>query len=164
MSKIKEIRKAYNVVNNYLNGTMSQNVRATRHDAILMFENEIKGQFDNYRITCDETNNTPEVIDSNQLALRFEWTENNEVGFNYINLFFGRDVEVDWGDEPSMIGETFRKQLLEEGVEPDDVASFVSNYNKKTNTIVTVVTMEDGTKKTIVAETTWYASRKNKKW
>jgi hypothetical protein len=141
--------------------------KETRREVIDYILQELDGRLDaiGIRIIADETNNTPEVIDSQQLVAKVEWRESKFTNdINYIDLVFGRDVEVDWGDEPSMIGETFRNQLIEEGIEPNDVVSFVSNYNKKTNAIVTVVTMEDGTEKTIVAETAWYASRKNKKW
>ncbi len=63
-----------------------------------------------------------------------------------------------------MIGEEFKKQLINEGINPDDVSKFVSKYDKNIKKIVTTVTMEDNSKHTIMFEPEWYAARKNKKW
>lgn len=63
-----------------------------------------------------------------------------------------------------MIGETFKKRLIEEGIDPYKVLSFVSKYDRKTDTIITVVKLENNKEHTIINETAWYASRKNKKW
>ena len=48
------------------------------------------------RIICDETNNTPEVVDNNIMVARVEWRL-NKLGetIQYVDLTFG-DVEVEW--------------------------------------------------------------------
>jgi hypothetical protein len=43
----------------------------------------------------------------------------------------------------SLIGESFKNQLIEEGINPEDVVSFLSKYNRKTNTIITKVITKD---------------------
>lgn len=63
-----------------------------------------------------------------------------------------------------MIGEEFKKQLLKEGINPESVKSFISKYNKKTNRIITIITLDDDAKHTMSEETVWYAARKNKRW
>tara|TARA_R110000796_G_scaffold248124_3_gene374575 strand:- start:550 stop:741 length:192 start_codon:yes stop_codon:yes gene_type:complete len=63
-----------------------------------------------------------------------------------------------------MIGEEFRQQLIDEELNPDEVLAFTSKYNKKTDTIITLVTMKNGTNRSIESKPVWYASRKNKKW
>ena len=49
------------------------------------------------RVTCDETNNTPEVVDNNQMIARLEWKGVDGI-IRYIDLVFG-DVEIVWEDE-----------------------------------------------------------------
>ena len=63
-----------------------------------------------------------------------------------------------------MIGAELRKQLIESGVNPDDVLSFNSRYDKVSDCVKTYLKMKDGTTNIVSAETAWYAARKNKRW
>jgi hypothetical protein len=63
-----------------------------------------------------------------------------------------------------MISEDFYNQLIEEGINPEEIKSFYSKYDKKTDCIVSVITMNDDSIQEISYETGWYASRKDKKW
>lgn len=63
-----------------------------------------------------------------------------------------------------ILSSEFKKQLISEGIDPINILSFTSKYNKKDDVIITSIKMEDGTTHSIVSETSWYASRKDKKW
>lgn len=56
------------------------------------------------------------------------------------------------------------EQLLDNNINPDDVVKLNSKYDKTLNKIITTITTKDNKKHTIYYETTWYASRKNKRW
>ena len=46
----------------------------------------------------------------------------------------------------------------------EEIKSFYSKYDKKTDCIVSVITMNDDSTQEMSHETGWYASRKDKKW
>ena len=63
-----------------------------------------------------------------------------------------------------IVGETFKEQLISEGINPDEVSYWSSEYNQETDVISTTLKMDDGSTYKIEAQSAWYASRKNKKW
>jgi len=63
-----------------------------------------------------------------------------------------------------MISEEFKKRLIEEGIEPLDVANFNTVNDKHKKTVVTTIILIDGTEHKLIDNYTWYAARKNKRW
>lgn len=63
-----------------------------------------------------------------------------------------------------MIGTQLRKQISQAQINPDEVLSFNSKYDKTNNCIKTYLKMKDGTINTIFSQPAWYAARKNKRW
>ena len=109
MSKELEIIKdVYYKLNEEFLSEQPHNTKKTRHETIwkLMYPIE-KGFYDlvneekrfskiDIRIICDETNNTPEVVDDNTMVARVEWkTSKLDDTIHYVDLVFG-DVEIEW--------------------------------------------------------------------
>ena len=63
-----------------------------------------------------------------------------------------------------MIGEEFKKRLVKEEIDPLSVVSFTTENDKYKRTIITTITFNDGTKRELIDNYTWYAARKNKRW
>lgn len=95
--ELEVIKKVYYAINNELSGTTNTpEVRhETTHKILVGLEKELVG----YKIivTCNETNNTPQVIDNNQLVAKVQWKLPGRVDktIHHIDLTFG-DVEVIW--------------------------------------------------------------------
>ena len=73
---IEEIKKVYYEINNDFIQKTPFNTQQVRHETIQKILLHLESVFtDDYvfRVLCDETNNTPEIIDNNQLIARVEW-------------------------------------------------------------------------------------------
>ena len=105
MSKELEIIKdVYYKLNEEFLSEQPYNTKQTRFETIWKLTSQLDNlvkeekRFSNIdiRIICDETNNTPEVIDNNILVARVEWKLNKlDETIHYVDLTFG-DVEVEW--------------------------------------------------------------------
>jgi hypothetical protein len=109
MSKELEIIKdVYYKLNEEFLSKQPYNDKQTRFETIYKLLNPIERGFHklvqeenrfsgiDVRIICDETNNTPEVVDNNIMVARVEWRL-NKLGetIQYVDLTFG-DIEVEW--------------------------------------------------------------------
>jgi len=50
-------------------------------------------------VICDETNNSPEVLDKQILVARIEYHKDEEPNtdtYSYMDLIFGRNIELEW--------------------------------------------------------------------
>ena len=109
MSKELEIIKdVYYKLNEEFLSEQPYNTKQTRFETIWKLMHPIEKRFDSLvneekrfsnidiRIICDETNNTPEVIDNNILVARVEWKLNKlDETIHYVDLTFG-NVELEW--------------------------------------------------------------------
>lgn len=109
MSKELEIIKSvYYKLNEEILSNQPYNTKQTRFETICKLMHPIKEGLDNLvkvekrhnnidiRIICDETNNSPEVVDMNIMVARVEWKLNKfDDTIHYVDLTFG-DVEVEW--------------------------------------------------------------------
>jgi len=100
MEIIEDIKKAYYIVNEKLVSEKSFNDRITRCEVIDSLVDMLQNsKVKQVRIICDEANNTPEVIDNNQMVARVEWRKNKfDTEVKYIDLVFGVGVEIIWND------------------------------------------------------------------
>ena len=90
--RMNMIKDAYERVNNLLlfeNNTEKNRLKTRELLKILL-------DFVVNDIICDETNNTPEIIDNNQMVARVWWEENGNQ--KYVDLTFG-DVNITWEAE-----------------------------------------------------------------
>lgn len=62
------------------------------------------------------------------------------------------------------LSDEIKENLISKGIDPSNVLSFVSKYNKSTNTITTRFILNDGNKHELIENCVWFASRKNKRW
>ena len=62
------------------------------------------------------------------------------------------------------LSDEIKENLISEGIDPSNVLSFVSKYNKFTNTITTRFILNDGKEHELIENCVWFASRKNKRW
>lgn len=92
---LDEIKRAHAIVSQYLGNGLTFNTPVERAKVKEMLQGLLFWQI--HRVTCDETNNTPEVIDNNQMIARLEWKGVDGL-IRYIDLVFG-DVEIAWEDE-----------------------------------------------------------------
>ena len=109
MSKELEIIKdVYYKLNKEFLNKQPYNDKQTRFETIWKLMHPIEKGFDklvkiekrhnniDIRIICDETNNSPEVVDMNIMVARVEWKLNKfDDTIHYVDLTFG-DVEVEW--------------------------------------------------------------------
>lgn len=63
-----------------------------------------------------------------------------------------------------MISEEFKKRLIKEGIDPDNVVKFATENNKKARKIITTITLIDGTEHKLIDDFVQFAARKNKQW
>ena len=63
-----------------------------------------------------------------------------------------------------VIGATFINELIDAGINTDDVLNFISKYNKKQNTVTTTFKLSNGNEHILIKDCMWYAARKNKRW
>jgi hypothetical protein len=93
MSKeIEEIQKVYEEINSEFIKNPQFNTKETRHYTMhkLLFQLEASLNVAGLIITCDETNNSPKVIDNNQMIARVEWRYNKfDQTIHYVDLEFG---------------------------------------------------------------------------
>jgi hypothetical protein len=99
MSKEFEIiKELYYELNQEFLSTQPFNTPETRHETICKILYPLEDKFTSdirIRVICDETNNTPELIDNNQLSAKVEWKEGKLGELKYVDLTFG-DVGVEW--------------------------------------------------------------------
>lgn len=87
--RMNMIKDAYERVNNLLlfeNNTKKNRLKTRELLKILL-------NFVVNDIICDETNNTPEIIDNNQMVARVWWEESGKQ--KYVDLTFG-DADLIW--------------------------------------------------------------------
>jgi len=93
MSKeFEEIQKVYEEINSEFIKNPQFNTKETRNYTIhkLLFQLEASLSVAGLRIICDETNNSPEVMDNNQMIARVEWRYNKfDQTIHYVDLEFG---------------------------------------------------------------------------
>jgi hypothetical protein len=99
MSKeLEEIKKIYFKINSGFIKEPAFNTKETRYKTIIDLLSLLEEKINHcigIRVICDESNNTPEVIDNNQMIARVEWRLDKFDNPHYINLTFG-DVEPLW--------------------------------------------------------------------
>ena len=86
---IKKITKTYIKHNKLLLKNNSFNNIETRTNIKLKLENDLQ----NCKITCDETNNPPDIIDKCICVARIEWL-NMGMKLNYVDLIFGNPKQI----------------------------------------------------------------------
>ena len=87
----ERIVEAHSYVNNIL--TKVELFRNSNNTAIRLFVFwKLKEKIGNIEIICDETNNTPEVINNNIVIARVMWIDNNI--HKYQDLFFGEERNI----------------------------------------------------------------------
>ena len=86
---IEKIIKVYKSVNNKLNKTTPLNNGETRNNIAVSLESKLE----HCNIICDETNNTPELIDGCICIARVQWI-NKAMEFTYVDLIFGTPEQV----------------------------------------------------------------------
>lgn len=99
MGIIEDIKKAYYIVNEKLVSEQNFNDQKSRHEVILILLDLLKdSEVGQIRIVCDETNNTPKIIDNNQMVARVQWRVKNRFDkeVKYVDLYFGHNAEVVW--------------------------------------------------------------------
>lgn len=94
---IEEIKKLYYQINNDFLNTQPFNTREVRNETkykIFLPLEEKLGEDYEFRVICDETNNTPEIVDNHQLVAKVEWKRRNRVDpeVRYVELIFGMDL------------------------------------------------------------------------
>ena len=93
MSKeFEKIQKVYEEINSEFIKNPQFNTKETRHYTMhkLLFQLEASLNVAGLIITCDETNNSPKVIDNNQMIARVEWRYNKfNQTIHYVDLEFG---------------------------------------------------------------------------
>ena len=80
------ILEAYNSVDWYLNGTFPMNDKDTREKVAKLLEFKLLNVVD--EVICDESNNPPDIVDSNMLIARLVWGTTN-LEYHYIDFKFG---------------------------------------------------------------------------
>ena len=106
--ELEIIKDVYYKLNEKFLSEQPYNDEHTRYETIWKLMHPIEERFANLvreekrnniisvRIICDETTNTPEVIDNNIMIVRVEWKLNKfDDTIHYVDLTFG-DVEVEW--------------------------------------------------------------------
>lgn len=87
---IQKIIKTYIKLNNELIKEMPFNDDKTRKRIAVYLESKL----DDCNIICDETNNTPDIINSCICVAKVLWlTKNN--GYSYVDLIFGRPEQIE---------------------------------------------------------------------
>jgi hypothetical protein len=92
------IKKLYYKLNKEFLSTQPFNTKEIRHETICKILYPLEDMFAHgmrIRVICDETNNTSEVIDNNQLVAKVEWKNGKFGELKYVDLTFG-NVEVVW--------------------------------------------------------------------
>jgi len=86
---IEKVIKSYEALNAVLNHDMPFNDKATR----LMIKNRLKSELDECEVTCDETNNPPDIVDACVCVARVMWMT---VGYEikYVDLIFGNPEQI----------------------------------------------------------------------
>ncbi len=95
--ELKEIKKVYYKLNEDIISNMPLNIEETRVETIHKILQELEPVLNALviRVICDESNNTPEVIDNNQMIARVEWRMTKYDKVHYVDLTFG-DVNLIW--------------------------------------------------------------------
>jgi len=86
---IKKILKVYNELNKDIINEMPVNNSSTRERIAVHLETELQ----NCNITCDETNNTPDIIDACVCIARVSWI-NKAMNYSYVDLIFGSKEQL----------------------------------------------------------------------
>jgi hypothetical protein len=63
-----------------------------------------------------------------------------------------------------IISKEFKERLIAEGIEPSNIVNFATVNDKHKKTVITRITLIDGTVHELVDNHIWYAARKNKRW
>lgn len=87
MRVLKQIEIAYNMVSQVINHEL--NDKDNRETVTKLLEVILRYKVD--KIFCDETNNPPNIIDSNILIARIYWKNDGKV--KYIDLTFGKEMK-----------------------------------------------------------------------
>jgi len=85
---IKKVIKAYEALNNILNHDMSMNDKPTR----LMIKSRLESELPDCEVTCDETNNSTDIIEAQVCVARVQWN----IGYviKYVDLIFGTPEQI----------------------------------------------------------------------
>lgn len=90
--EFNEIQRVYEGINSEFIKNPQFNTKETRYFTIqkLLLQLEESLNVIGLRVICDETNNTPEVMDNNQMIARVEWRYNKfDQNLHYVDLEFG---------------------------------------------------------------------------
>lgn len=60
----------------------------------LQFKERLENEFTGSAVTCDETNNTPNVIDNHGLVARVSFPIPHSISYEYFDLIFGTPDDV----------------------------------------------------------------------
>lgn len=88
---IEDIKEAYEIVFEYLDGRFPLNDHLTRLEIKDMFEMILEDKVD--FVKCDLENNTPDVIDDGAIMVRLEYNTMPNGERNYIDLTLGKEVK-----------------------------------------------------------------------
>lgn len=87
---INNVIKVYKVLNNKLVAEKAINNKLTRNKTVIHLETKLQ----DYNIICDETNNSPDIIDACICTARVQWLNKNS-GFSYVDLIFGTPEQIE---------------------------------------------------------------------
>jgi len=62
------------------------------------------------------------------------------------------------------MSEDFKKRLISENIDPNNVDKFITYNDRKRRKIITKLFLKDGKTYNLVDNFIWYAARKDKKW
>lgn len=96
---IEKIIKTYKALNNKLVKKNAVNNKETRYNVAVNLETKLQ----NCNIICDETNNSPDIIDACICMARVQWI-NKGMEFTYVDLIFGSPEQIQLtSDKKSML-------------------------------------------------------------
>lgn len=86
---IEKVIKTYKALNNKLVKETAINNKKTRNRVAVQLETKLQ----NCNIICDETNNSPMLIDGCMCIVRVQWI-NKGMEFTYVDLIFGTPEQI----------------------------------------------------------------------